>query len=51
MKILTTENSSFSLEFNHLCDYVEVPGVNSAIKVTGVLVVPFRGLNLWIGTA
>ena len=23
----------------------------SSIKVTGVLVVPFRGLNLWIGTA
>ena len=23
----------------------------SPIEVTGVLVVPFRGLNLWIGTA
>ena len=37
----------------HLCDYVEVPGGGgySPIKVLGVLVVPFRGLNLWIGTA
>ena len=26
-------------------------GGYSPIKVTGVLVVPFRGLNLWIGTA
>ena len=25
-------------------------GGYSPIKVTGVLVVPFRGLNLWIGT-
>ena len=35
----------------HLCDYVEVPGGYSPIKVTGVLVIPFRGLNLGIGTA
>ena len=27
------------------------PGGYSPIKVTGVLVVPFRGLSLWIGTA
>ena len=27
------------------------PGGYSPIKVTGVLVVPLRGLNLWIGTA
>ena len=27
------------------------PGGYSPIKVTGVLVVPFRGLNLWIGNA
>ena len=25
-------------------------GGYSPVKVTGVLVVPFRGLNLWIGT-
>ena len=31
--------------------YIPPEGGYSPIKVMGVLVVPFRGLNLWIGTA
>ena len=45
----------YSEKINFVNAYTRVPipprGGYSPIKVTGVLVVPFRGLNLWIGTA
>ena len=58
--ITTTKNSlKFTypgqrLNTSSLFCYTLLPGWGrgySPIKVTGVLVVPFRGLNLWIGTA
>ena len=42
--------SGYSLRSRYEDDWEPRRGY-SPVKVTGVLVVPFRGSNLWIGTA
>ena len=62
-RLITTTKKSLKftypgqrLETSSLFRYTLLPGGGgewgySPIKVAGVLVVPFRGLNLWIDTA